>query len=144
MSHLGSRSAPLGGIRGAPLGSRRRDRLCRSRTVCVRAWARTRPWLAMRDCALVSTSGSLLEATWGSEIDAHHVVFRIGQGPVGGRYAAHVGSRTTVRISVPSLFQVLSHAQPRPGRGTMHTPVRCAVSHTMWLGIAASPGLKRS
>mmetsp|Transcript_35568 Transcript_35568/g.113264 ORF Transcript_35568/g.113264 Transcript_35568/m.113264 type:complete len:84 (-) Transcript_35568:866-1117(-) len=46
-------------------------------------------------CALVSTSGSLLEVRWGSEIDAHQVVFRIGQGPVAGRYTTHVGSRNT-------------------------------------------------
>jgi hypothetical protein len=65
-----------------------------------------------RECALVSTSGSLLEATWGSEIDAHDVVFRIGQGPVGGRLAAHVGSRTTVRIAVISLFQVRHRQRP--------------------------------
>jgi hypothetical protein len=63
-------------------------------------------------CALVSTSGSLLEATWGSQIDSHEVEFRIGQGPVGGPLAAHVGSRTTVRIAVASLFQVRHRQRP--------------------------------
>lgn len=49
-------------------------------------------------CAVVGNSGSLLFTKYGRQIDAADVVVRMNQVPVGGRYAPHVGSKTTIRI----------------------------------------------
>jgi hypothetical protein len=61
------------------------------------------------ECALVSTAGSLLGGMYGGEIDSHHQVIRVGQGPTGGRYQDDVGSRTTLRIARRTLFLDTEH-----------------------------------
>lgn len=49
-------------------------------------------------CALIGTSGHLLQSAWGNEIDENHsCIFRFGFSPTKG-YEKHVGSRTTARI----------------------------------------------
>jgi hypothetical protein len=49
-------------------------------------------------CALVGSSSSLLQAAHGREIDAHDLVVRYNFAPSGGRFAAHVGARSDVRL----------------------------------------------
>lgn len=49
-------------------------------------------------CALVSSSGGLLNSSSGSDIDSHDVVIRFNDAPAGGVYASDVGSKTTIRI----------------------------------------------
>ena len=48
-------------------------------------------------CAVVGSSGQLLSRHAGREIDSHDAVVRFNNAPTAG-YAAHVGSRTTVRL----------------------------------------------
>lgn len=60
------------------------------------AFARIAPrW---ESCAVVGNSGSLLFSKYGKQIDAADVVLRINQVPAGGKYAPHVGSKTTIRV----------------------------------------------
>ena len=57
-------------------------------------------------CAVVGSSGTLLHAKLGKEIDAHHAVFRVNGAPLGSHYANGgmksyadvVGTRTTWRL----------------------------------------------
>jgi hypothetical protein len=60
-------------------------------------------------CALVGSSPALLRDRQGGEIDAHDVVVRFKFAPSGGRYAAHVGNRTSVRVM--SLCWAIPHAR---------------------------------
>jgi hypothetical protein len=46
----------------------------------------------------VGNSGSLLLTKYGRQIDGADVVLRINQVPTSGKYAPHVGSKTTIRI----------------------------------------------
>lgn len=55
-------------------------------------------------CALVTTAGSLLNYSFGAEIDRADCVIRAGQGPTRG-FEKFVGSKTHVRVIAPSLFQ---------------------------------------
>ncbi|KAJ8603374.1 hypothetical protein CTAYLR_004275 [Chrysophaeum taylorii] len=55
-----------------------------------------RPW--WRTCAVVGSSGALLNEGLGPTIDAHDAVFRANYAPFQG-FEADVGSRTTVRIA---------------------------------------------
>ena len=55
-------------------------------------------------CALVTTSGALLNFTYGPLIDAADYVIRVGQGPVKG-FENHIGSKTNARVMSESLFQ---------------------------------------
>ena len=48
-------------------------------------------------CAVVGSSGSLLERRLGLEIEAHTAVFRANDAPTQG-YEAHVGRKTTLRV----------------------------------------------
>ena len=50
--------------------------------------------LQFKTCALVSNSGSLLEAEFGYEIDQHDAVFRMNNAPTMG-FEQHVGMKTT-------------------------------------------------
>ena len=50
-----------------------------------------------RSCAVVGSSGHLLAAARGAEIDAHEAVFRFNTAPVRG-FERHVGRRTTLRV----------------------------------------------
>lgn len=50
-----------------------------------------------RSCAVVGSSGVLLHARLGDEIDAHDAVLRLNAAPT-AQYARHVGRRTTVRL----------------------------------------------
>jgi len=47
-----------------------------------------------RSCAIVSSSGALLQHSHGEDIDGHDVIFRINSAPTEG-FEQHVGSRTT-------------------------------------------------
>ena len=49
---------------------------------------------AFKTCALVSNSGSLLDAKFGREIDEHDAVFRMNNAPTAG-FEKYVGSKTT-------------------------------------------------
>ncbi|KAI8497879.1 St6galnac4p [Branchiostoma belcheri] len=55
-------------------------------------------------CALVFTSGHVLNYTAGAEIDQADCVIRMNHAPVEG-YAKHVGNRTTVRVATHSSFK---------------------------------------
>ena len=55
-------------------------------------------------CALVSTSGALLERRQGVEIDDARHVIRIGSAPVTPSLAPFVGGRTTVRYVKQAVF----------------------------------------
>ncbi|XP_066280269.1 alpha-N-acetyl-neuraminyl-2,3-beta-galactosyl-1,3-N-acetyl-galactosaminide alpha-2,6-sialyltransferase-like [Branchiostoma lanceolatum] len=55
-------------------------------------------------CALVSTSGHVLNHTAGAEIDQAECVIRMNHSPVNG-FEKHVGKRTTVRIVTHSSFE---------------------------------------
>ena len=59
--------------------------------------ARTPAPAAVCTCAIVSTSGILLQHTWSREIDATQVVIRFGTAPLQG-FERHVGSRTSIRV----------------------------------------------
>ncbi|XP_078620721.1 alpha-N-acetyl-neuraminyl-2,3-beta-galactosyl-1,3-N-acetyl-galactosaminide alpha-2,6-sialyltransferase-like [Branchiostoma floridae x Branchiostoma japonicum] len=54
-------------------------------------------------CALVSTSGHVLNYTAGQEIDQTDCVIRMNNSPVNG-FTKHVGTRTTVRVVTHSSF----------------------------------------
>ena len=56
------------------------------------------------ECALVSTSGALLERRQGVEIDDARHVIRIGSAPVTPSLAPFVGGRTTVRYVKQAVF----------------------------------------
>lgn len=60
-------------------------------------------------CALVSTSGALLASEDGQTIDSMPLVARLGQAPVGGAFAPHVGRRTAVRFVASSFFESTRH-----------------------------------
>lgn len=50
-----------------------------------------------KSCAIVGSSGSLLMAEHGREIDSHSAVFRINRAPTEG-YSAHTGNKTNFRL----------------------------------------------
>ena len=52
---------------------------------------------AFDSCAVVGSSGSLLHARHGKEIDEHQAVFRVNSAPT-ARYEQHTGRRTTWRV----------------------------------------------
>ena len=56
------------------------------------------------ECALVSTSGALLERRQGVEIDDARHVIRLGSAPVTPSLAPFVGGRTTVRYVKQAVF----------------------------------------
>ncbi|XP_078681109.1 alpha-N-acetylgalactosaminide alpha-2,6-sialyltransferase 3-like [Branchiostoma floridae x Branchiostoma belcheri] len=55
-------------------------------------------------CALVSTSGQVLNYTAGEEIDQAECVIRMNHAPVDG-FEKHVGTRTTVRVATHTNFE---------------------------------------
>ncbi|KAI8491709.1 St6galnac4p [Branchiostoma belcheri] len=55
-------------------------------------------------CALVSTSGHVLNYTAGEEIDQAECVIRMNHAPVSG-FEKHVGTRTTVRVATHTNFE---------------------------------------
>ena len=67
----------------------------------------------VNDCALVSSSGVLLESSNGKAIDRHRLVLRMGAAPAYIAYALHVGLSTDVRLVQ------LSHFDPK--RNTWRT-----------------------
>lgn len=71
------------------------------RTFLSQAMKRRAPDLpSMADfstCAVVGSSGSLLERRMGVEIESHTAVFRVNDAPTQG-YEAHVGRKTTLRV----------------------------------------------
>jgi len=50
------------------------------------------------NCAVVGSSGSLLNATFGSVIDTYDIVLRINQAPANKKFHRRVGSKTTMRL----------------------------------------------
>ena len=48
-------------------------------------------------CAVVGNGGTLANASFGAEIDAHDRVIRVNQGPTRG-YERHVGAKTHIRV----------------------------------------------
>eukprot|EP00873_Tetraselmis_striata_P026167 jgi/Tetstr1/446431/TSEL_033973.t1 len=53
---------------------------------------------ALRSCAVVGSSGSLLNTSMGSAIDTHDFVMRINQAPTNRKFHRHAGSRTSMRL----------------------------------------------
>ena len=53
--------------------------------------------LRCSQCALVSSSGHLVNSSAGAEIDSYPCVLRMNSAPVAG-YERDVGSKTTIRI----------------------------------------------
>tara|TARA_B110001452_G_scaffold72825_1_gene58907 strand:+ start:1099 stop:1797 length:699 start_codon:yes stop_codon:yes gene_type:complete len=49
-------------------------------------------------CAVVGSSGTLLQQSLGAEIDAHDAVLRVNGAPLPPKLRAHTGSRTTWRV----------------------------------------------
>ena len=49
-------------------------------------------------CAVVGSSGTLLQQSLGAEIDAHDAVLRVNAAPLPPKLRAHTGSRTTWRV----------------------------------------------
>eukprot|EP00241_Pyramimonas_parkeae_P015510 CAMPEP_0114283928 /NCGR_PEP_ID=MMETSP0059-20121206/4374_1 /TAXON_ID=36894 /ORGANISM="Pyramimonas parkeae, Strain CCMP726" /LENGTH=573 /DNA_ID=CAMNT_0001404711 /DNA_START=46 /DNA_END=1767 /DNA_ORIENTATION=- len=49
-------------------------------------------------CAVVGSSGSLMNASFGRAIDSHETVLRINQAPTNNKFHKHVGSKTTFRL----------------------------------------------
>ena len=49
-------------------------------------------------CAVVMSSGYLINSSFGHQIDSHDCVIRFNDAPAGGQYSSDVGNRTTVRI----------------------------------------------
>ena len=49
-------------------------------------------------CAVVGSSGSLLNTTFGAAIDSHATVVRINQAPTNKKYWKRVGKKTTIRL----------------------------------------------
>jgi len=47
---------------------------------------------------VVGNSGSLLLANHGAEIDGHDAVLRMNNAPVGGRFLAQVGQKTSFNL----------------------------------------------
>ena len=65
---------------------------------------------ASRKCVLISSSGSLLAARHGSDIDRADLVARFNDAPAGGAWSRHVGQHTSVRfISSSTLPRVSLH-----------------------------------
>ncbi len=56
------------------------------------------PRKSFGSCAVVGSSGTLREHTFGAEIDAHDAVFRVNTAPVGGKWSGIAGARTTWRF----------------------------------------------
>ena len=64
-------------------------------------------------CAVVSSSGSLLGAGFGSAIDAHDTVIRFNMAPPDGKYAADVGVKTTIMFGHGGTTPADPYAQGR-------------------------------
>lgn len=56
------------------------------------------PERGFASCAVVGSSGELLEHRLGAQIDAHDAVWRVNAARVDLHHQAHVGTRTTVRV----------------------------------------------
>ena len=82
-------------------------------------------------CALVSTSGELLAKQQGPAIDAIPLVMRLGQAPVEGEFAPHVGTRTSVRYLAGSFFQAFRHMNHTALHATLNT-MRAERSEVVW------------
>ena len=86
-------------------------------------------------CALVSTSGELLSKRQGPEIDATPLVMRLGQAPVGGEFAPHVGTKTSVRYLAGSFFQAFRHMNHTVLHETLDS-MRAERSEVVWAVLA--------
>uniref|UniRef100_A0A061R7H7 Cmp-n-acetylneuraminate-beta-galactosamide-alpha--sialyltransferase 1 n=2 Tax=Tetraselmis sp. GSL018 TaxID=582737 RepID=A0A061R7H7_9CHLO len=53
---------------------------------------------SLRRCAVVGSSGSLLNSSFGNAIDSHDFVLRVNQAPTNRKYHRHVGSKTSMRL----------------------------------------------
>ena len=111
-----------------------------------------------RSCAVVGSSGGLLGARYGGEIDAHDAVIRLNLAPdaeqaAASRYAPHshlptwradVGGRTTWRVMAMEGYAYLKHyprfwLRPPSGRGT-HEDMRSIPQEPLLAIVCHTPG----
>eukprot|EP00899_Mesostigma_viride_P022439 jgi/Mesvir1/337/Mv22743-RA.3 len=100
-------------------------------------------------CAVVGNSGALLGARYGADIDGHSAVFRVNQAPTKGRYASHVGSKTTARLlnhmwtrRYGSHFAALLPPAPPPQRDGSQSPTNPPMrprSRSRWVAEGGLP-----
>ena len=55
-------------------------------------------YVQFKTCAVVMSSGYLLNGSFGEEIDSHDCVLRFNDAPAGGHYARDVGQKTSIRV----------------------------------------------
>lgn len=85
-------------------------------------------------CAVVGASGTLLDRSFGAEIDAHDAVFRINKAPAGSYWTRYVGNKTTWRVMSMDEYSSLVQYPRR-----WLAPPRGHGKHTSMLGIPRSP-----
>jgi len=84
---------------------------------------------ARRSCAVVGSSGALLNASFGRQIDAADHVIRMNTAPTIG-FEAHVGSKTTIRLAT---LNAGLHAR-KEGLLRKRTTQLVYYCHVFWIG----------
>ncbi len=76
-------------------------------------------------CAVVLSSGFVLQSRWGESIDGQECVMRFNDAPAGGEYAGDVGTRTTYRhLGIDGTHQLVRRATRGSGGNTSWRPER--------------------